>query len=186
MNSQSSAQIDSAANIENMSRVRMVESCREELGEEYPDRETLSAMQELAVRFRQQGHLTWAHSLFERVVAVQRRELGPRHLAVVSNEENLSETLFALGEIDGARALQERIVTARRLSMGEMHPLTLSAMSELAEILCTQGENETAAELQEFVLDTRILVLGEEHPDTQLAEDRLYETLLEMGALHIY
>lgn len=151
-----------------------------------PPAQTRSALTRVNSRFRDYRLLTTARHELERALAIQRRQLGPRHPDVIDSEARLSEMLFLLGDLPEARKIFERVMRVRRLTLGETHPLTLSTMSELAEILCAQGDFETASQLQEFVLDARIRIFGEQHPDTRLAEERLYDTLMETGALFIY
>ncbi len=152
-----------------------------ELGEEHPY--TVTSMHNLAATLWDQGDLSGARALQEKVVEVSRRFLGEAHPYILRSMNNLASTLQSQGDLSGALALQEKVVEVSRRVLGEEHPDTLTSMNNLALTLGNQGDLAGARALQEKLLEVLCRVQGEEHPYTLTSMNNLAETLRGQGDL---
>jgi len=146
-------------------------------------RDTITAMNNLALTVRTQGNLPRARALLERVLECFRQLLGEGDPDTLTAMNNLAETLRSQGNMPAARALLERTVEASRGVLGETHPGTLRPMGNLALTLLSQGDLTGSRALQERVLEGNRRALGEMYPDTLRAMVNLASTLSAQGDL---
>ena len=101
------------------------------LGEEHPD--ALSAAEDLAVSYMQDGKFAEAEPQLVEVLAVSRRVQGAEHKATLSIASSLA---FAYShnqdKLAAAEELQAGVLATRRRVWGEGHPATLRAADDLA------------------------------------------------------
>ncbi|MFE8603925.1 tetratricopeptide repeat protein [Archangium violaceum] len=158
--------------------VDVLERVQRALGPEHPD--TLAAVNNLALTYRQLGDNASAIAYGERLVEVSRRVLGVDR-GTLSAMGNLAAALQDEGDIVRARELKEEVLEGKKRLLGPEHPETLTAMNNLAQSLAENGELEEAFELQEQVFLRSMEVLGPTHLDTLLAMGNLAGGVRALG-----
>ncbi|GIV22265.1 MAG: hypothetical protein KatS3mg023_4016 [Armatimonadota bacterium] len=113
-----------------------------------------------------QGAYAAARPLYERVLAICERSLGPDHPDTVQSLTNLAGVLEAQGKYAAARPLYERVLTIVERNLGPDHPQTAASLTDLAECLQAQGKYAAARPLYERALAIYERSLGPDHPQT--------------------
>ena len=124
-----------------------------------------------------------ARSIFERTLAMERKDLGDDHPATLTVMSNLAGALLAQGDLAGAHALHKHALAVCSRVQGDEHPDTLNSMNNLAGALYAQGDLAGARTLGQQALAVRRRALGDEHPDTLTAMNNLAGTLRAQGDL---
>ena len=127
---------------------------------------TLAAMSDLALSYRESGRLDEALKLREQAFKMYRKVSGPEHPYTLKAMISLGRSYQDAGRRDEAINLQERALGLSRNVNGPEHLDTLNAMNYLAMSYSGAGRHDEAVQLQEYVLGMRRKVLGPEHPDT--------------------
>ena len=118
---------------------------REKLGADHPD--TLTAMHNLAISYRQAGRLEEALGMGEEVLRLRREKLGADHPDTLDAMHNLANSYRRAGRLEGALGMSEEVLRLRRDKLGADHPDTLSAMNNLAVTLNALGRLPDALSL---------------------------------------
>ncbi len=105
-------------------------SCRV-LGPEH--RDTLDAMNNLAMTIYYQGDMATARALQENVLEIRRR-VHPLHPNTFKAQTNLAMTLVFQGDFDRAEALAMAALQGRQKVLGEDHPDTLRSIQNLEAV----------------------------------------------------
>lgn len=87
-------------------------------------------------------------------------------LTVSMLQDNLGNSLRALGEPGDAVILLEKSVATRQRLLGHEHDNTLTGLNNLGNAYLDAGRYPKAIELAEFVRDLRVAKLGTDHPET--------------------
>jgi tetratricopeptide (TPR) repeat protein len=98
-----------------------------------------------ADRFHSLGDYAQARPLYERVLEIREKALGPDHPGTAESLNNLAVLLQAQGDLIGARPLFERALSIRENVFGPDHPNTAESLSNLAGLLRAQGNIAGAA-----------------------------------------
>ncbi|KAJ7278926.1 hypothetical protein C8J57DRAFT_1465179 [Mycena rebaudengoi] len=166
------------------------------LGSEHPD--TLNAMGNLAISYRDLGKFSEAEALEVVVLEKRTQILGSEHPDTLKAMGNLAITYRDLGKFSEAEALEVAVLEKRTQILGSEHPDTLKAMGNLAityqdlgklteaELLQTYrklGRLTEAEALQMVVLEKSQQTLGPEHPHTLNAMANLALTYQDLGRL---
>jgi serine/threonine protein kinase len=147
------------SNLERCLRLRT-----EALGPDH--RDTLEALNSLAVAYNSADRLDKAIPLFERAAEAMTRQLGPDHRDTLTALHNLSKCHQDREDTGKAIPLQEAILERRRRVLGANDVDTLISMDGLATSYRIAGRVEEAIKLYQDCLERRRKVLGPEHLDT--------------------
>lgn len=129
------------------------------------------------------GQVSAALPLRERVLRIDRDDLGESHPTFLVSAANLAVELSVHGRIADARDLLEDTVLRQRRVLGEDDAGTLTATENLANTLRALGELRRARELSEDVFTRRRRILGPEHPVTLTSAGNLGNSLLALNEL---
>lgn len=154
---------------------------RQELGEEH--RDTVIAMNDLAVLYQTRGRYDEAEALHSRSLELSRRVFGEEHAQTLISMNALALLYKSRGRYDEAEPLMRRTLELRRRLHGEEDPSTLIAKNNLAVLCKTQGRYDEAERLHQETLDTRLRVLGEDHPETIASMNNLAVLYRRRGRL---
>jgi tetratricopeptide (TPR) repeat protein len=169
--------------------------CEQMLGSEHQN--TLGALNNLALLYKDQGKYEQAEPLYQRALVAYERVMGPEHPDTLSTVKNLANLYTVKGNYEQAEMLHQLALEARERVLGPEHPDTLNTVNNLALLYWSQGKDKLAEPLHQRALEGRERVLGSEHPDTaqtlgnlallyvNQGKDELAETLYEQ-ALTIY
>jgi tetratricopeptide (TPR) repeat protein len=124
--------------------------------------ETLNAQ---AIEWYKQGRYAEARGLFQEVLSIREKALGPDHPDVTNSLINLAVTHEALGEYSQAEPLYLRSLAAREKALGPDHPNVASSLNSLALVYEALGEYPKAKPLLDRALAIREKALGPDHPD---------------------
>jgi tetratricopeptide (TPR) repeat protein len=149
------------------------------LGNEHPN--TLVAMNNLSLCYRDVGRLQEAVTLSEEVYELRKRILGDEHPHTLSSMNNLSACYSDVGRNREALVLTEKVMELSKQILGGEHPNTLMIMSNLSNRYNDVGRNREALELAEKVLELRRRILGDEHPDTLMTMSNLSNRYNDVG-----
>jgi tetratricopeptide (TPR) repeat protein len=105
-----------------------------------------------------------ALDLYERVLSISKKELGPEHPEVVSTLNNLAVLYKSMGNYTEALPLYERALSISEKVLGQEHPSVASTLNNLAGLYKSMGNYAEALPLYERALSIREKVLGQEHP----------------------
>ena len=121
---------------------------------------------------RAQGDRAGAQSLYERVLAIREKALGPEHPETAESLLNLALLRQTRGDLAGAQLLYERALAIRAKALGPEHPETAESLFDLASLRRAQGDLAGAQSLYERALAIREKALGPEHPARSLVSLR--------------
>ena len=107
-----------------------------------------------------------AQEIWEDLLPIQRRVLGPEHPVTLATMNNLALAYLDHGQLAGAQELLDKILPIQQRGLGSQHPGTLNTMQNLANTYLGQGNPAEAQKRYEELLSLRRRVLGPEHPDT--------------------
>jgi eukaryotic-like serine/threonine-protein kinase len=134
-------------------------------------------------RLREQGKLSEAKEVLDRLLATQRLLLGPAHPATLTSMIHLASIFKSRGDLPATRSVQEEVLTLTKQALGEDHVATVSAMRNLALTLQAQGELAEAQALQQEALDICARTLGRSDATTLALLNDITTTLQARGAL---
>jgi serine/threonine protein kinase/tetratricopeptide (TPR) repeat protein len=134
------------------------------LGPDHPD--TLAALRNIALAYKDAGRHPEALALFERVRDARIAELGPDHPEILSLLGNIAEAYQHTGKLPEAIALLERVRDGEIAKLGPDHPTTLVRLDQLASAYYYVGKIPEAIALLERVRDAQIAKLGPDHTAT--------------------
>jgi hypothetical protein len=104
--------------------------------------------------------------VWEQVVALQSKRLGPDDPDTLASMNNLGVAYQADGQVKRALALFELTLANARRLLGPDHPETLAGMNNLAGAYQADGQVKKALPLYQALLEKRQGTLGPDHPDT--------------------
>jgi len=141
---------------------RVVQICRDELGEEHP--QTIYATFKLCGALWEAGHATEAYPLCLKTVELSKRILGKEHRTTLRLMNILALVHDTLTDYDRAEQLFREILQTSRKTFGQTDMITLLAVGNLANVLKRTGRYEEAEPLSLKALELRRQILGEDHP----------------------
>jgi len=127
---------------------------------------------------RATGEYAEARVLHERVLALRREALGPRHFEVALALVNFAAVHQAMGDHAEARAQLESALAIFEDVLGPDHPIVARTLNNLANTLFAAGSLDEALALHERARDLKERMLGPAHPDLAM-------TLNNIGAVHV-
>jgi non-specific serine/threonine protein kinase/serine/threonine-protein kinase len=152
-----------------------------ELGADH--RDTLVALNDLALTLQQRGKHDEALALFRRNYETTRRTLGTSHPDFIAAGANMGNVLQTMGQAkDAVPILEESVETARRV-LGETHPDTLASLQNLGAALTESGEHVRAVPIYESLLASCRETLGADHLSTLTAMNNAGFALERAGKL---
>jgi tetratricopeptide (TPR) repeat protein len=141
----------------------------------WSDPEFLSAENDLACTLHEEGKLTEAEGLHDRVLAARRKLFGNEHPDVLQSLHNLARLREDEGKLPEAEALYRQILAVREaLSSYDLRRTLL--LQSLGALLTTRGRLDEAALRLEDSFSVRRRILPDEHPD-------IARSLAELGRL---
>jgi serine/threonine protein kinase/tetratricopeptide (TPR) repeat protein len=161
--------------------VRASDAFREALGADH--RDTLAALNNLALAHRNAGQVKQAIELFERTQVAQVKALGADHRDTLATLHNLALAYQGDGQLSRAVELYERARDAQVRTLGADHPDTLTTLHDLARAYRNAGQLPRAIELFERVRDADVKVLGADHPHALITLNNLAWAYTKAGQL---
>ena len=119
-----------------------LESNREALGEGH--RDTLQAMENLAVTLTEQNEYDEAEELYREIWNIRRRFLGENDPQTLESMHKLAVVLHQRSKPAEAETLHRQTLEIRRRVLGEEDPATRLSMAHLGMSLLAQGKTEGA------------------------------------------
>ncbi|KAF8634152.1 hypothetical protein AX15_001052 [Amanita polypyramis BW_CC] len=157
----------------------MMEMRKAKLGEDHPD--TLTAMNNLAMIYLDQGRYNEAKKLQVYVMEARKAKLGEDHPDTLTTMNNLAMIYMNQGRLGEAEKLHVHVMEARKAKLGDDHPDILNTMNNLASTYMNQGRLGEAEKLLVHVTEARKAKLGEDHPDTLASMSNLGLTYTVQG-----
>jgi eukaryotic-like serine/threonine-protein kinase len=148
-------------------------------GEEQP--ETLTAMNDLAEVYTDQGKFPLAQALQMKVYETRSRVLGEEHPDTLHSITLLADLYEKQGQYAQAAAMHSKVLQILRRVAGAEQYDTISAMIGLALDYVRFGEFAQAEKLDREAVPLMRRVLGPEHPDTLLGMNNLAQVLYREG-----
>ena len=152
---------------------------REVLGDRHPD--TLTSLNNLAVRYETLGHAQRAMPLFEHCHQQSCDVLGDHHPDTLTSLNNLASCYREAGEASRALPLQEDCYQRRRQVLGHDHPDTLTSLGELASCYQAVGHAQRALPIHQECYQKSREVRGDHHPATVTILNNLAGCYLAVG-----
>ncbi|KAI9874743.1 MAG: hypothetical protein M1830_009336 [Pleopsidium flavum] len=134
------------------------------LGEEHPS--TISAMNNLANTFGNQGRVTEAEAMYIKALTGKEKVLGPDHTSTLNTVSNLGLFYCNQGKLMEAEVMYQRALTGREKTLGPDHTSTLNTVNNLGLLYCNQGKLMEAEVMYQRVLTGREKNLGPDHTST--------------------
>jgi tetratricopeptide (TPR) repeat protein len=151
------------------------------LGPDHPD--TLIALDNLAVAYRDAGRHPEALALLERLRDARTAKVGPDHPLTLTTLNNLAVAYRDAGRDPEALALLERVRDVKLAKLGPDHPDTIDTLNHLAVAYLAFGRVPEALAMLERVRDSVIAKLGPDHPDTLTTLNNLAGAYRDAGRL---
>ena len=145
------------------------------------NRDTLTAMEDLAWLLYQEGRYPESEKLESEVLELRRRVLGDEHQDTLRSMRHLTSILPREGRYSEAERLKRQILDIERRVGGPENPATLAAMTGLAATLFDEQKYAEAEKLDRDALAIQRRVLGSDHPETLALMDNLALTLDAAG-----
>ena len=142
---------------------------------------TLSALNNLAVSLKRQGHLEASAPIYRSVLETRRALLGDKHPQTLISMNNLGAQLYAQGNINEASLLMYEAYEKRKAALGADHLSTLVSASNLGNLFKQQGDFLRATGLLESALEGRRKQLGPINEQTLRAMNNLASLHYEKG-----
>jgi metal-sulfur cluster biosynthetic enzyme len=130
---------------------------------------TASLLSQAAAFMEDQGALARAIPLYERALAVCRRELGKDHPRTLASCNNLAFACTKAGDLRRAIPIFEATLHDRARLLGEDHADTLASRSKLAFAYEVAGDLARAMPLYQSAYADCLRVLGPDHSQTLTA-----------------
>ena len=145
------------------------------------DRQTLGAMNNLALYFKTQEQFTEAEALLSKTRGLMQRVLGPDDEMTLNATENLGMAISAQARYHEAEVLLREVLDSRTRVLGPLDPATLQSMRLLAGILGDLGRVDECVALYEQ--SNRLIRenLPEEHPQVIWAMSGLAKVRTDQG-----
>jgi tetratricopeptide (TPR) repeat protein len=124
-----------------------------------------------------------AASLFQQVLSIRERSLGPEHPQTATSLDNLAILVRDQGDFAGARQLFERALAIREKARGLGHPDTATTLNHLGVVLHAEGDLVGAQPLLERAQAIFEKVFGPTHPSTASNLSALADLLCDQGEL---
>ena len=124
-----------------------------------------TALNNLALLYRAQGHYAAAESLYKRALAIAKRLLGPDHPDVGTKLNNLAVLYQVQGRYSEAEPLFKRSLAIVRKAHGPDHPDVGRGLNNLAELYRAEGHYAKAEPLYRRALAITENALGPDHSD---------------------
>jgi tetratricopeptide (TPR) repeat protein len=105
-----------------------------------------------------------AETLMEHAVAINERILGPSHLDLATNYNNLALLYHDQGKYELSEALLQRALAIREKVLESNHPKIAMSLNNLATHYYNQGEYQQAEPLYQRALSINEQILGPNHP----------------------
>ncbi|MBM3225316.1 MAG: tetratricopeptide repeat protein, partial [Candidatus Tectomicrobia bacterium] len=93
----------------------------------------------LALVYSAQNHVDKAEPLYQRILALRERSLGPEHLEVAAALDNLAEVYEVQGQYLQAQTLYWRALQIREKMLRPTHPGIASSLDNLASVYEAQS-----------------------------------------------
>jgi tetratricopeptide (TPR) repeat protein len=136
-----------------------------------------------ADRFHGLGDYAQARPLYERVLEIREKALGPEHPGTAESLNNLAVLLQAQGDLTAAQPLFGRALSIRENVFGPDDLNTAESINNVAGLLRAQGNLTDARPLFERALEIREKMVGPQHPDTAASLVNLASLLQAQGEL---
>jgi serine/threonine protein kinase/lipopolysaccharide biosynthesis regulator YciM len=147
------------------------------------DRDTLMAMNNLAMDYTIAGRIPEAINLFEDNLRRFKNTLGPNHLDTVLVMSSLATAYRDAGRLDEAISLLEETLKRRIASLGRDDPATVAATGNLASAYLQAGRLAEAIELHTDTIQRQEARLGPDHPHTLASKMSLARDFQAAGRL---
>ncbi len=154
----------------------LVQQRRETHGDS--DLDTLSAMNDLAVRYQRVERYDEAETLLTETIERRQNALGRQHPATLDSSEEMAWLLKDRGRNGDAVTLMAETLRQRQQTLGGKHPDTMRAMHLLAWLHYNQDDYKAARFYFRQALQSRRNVFGNEHPHTLNTMDNLAGQLM--------
>jgi tetratricopeptide (TPR) repeat protein len=139
-----------------------------------PDhRDVAVSLNNLALLYRDQGHLAEAEPLLKRTLAIDEKVFGPEHPNVAISLNNLAVLYNDQGRLVEAEPLYQRALAIREKVLGPQHPNVATTLNNLAGLYQDLGRLADAEPLFQRALAIDEKVLGPEHPSTRTIRNNL-------------
>ena len=148
-----------------------VDMLTDALGPDHPI--TLTARSNLAVAYKQAGHVSTAIDMYEALLADRTRVLGPDHPITLTARSNLANAHREAGHVFTAIDMFEALLADRTRILGPDHPITLTVRNNLANAHREAGHVSTAIDMFEALLADCTRILGPDHPRTLTVRNNL-------------
>jgi eukaryotic-like serine/threonine-protein kinase len=119
--------------------------------------------------------------LYQRVLDIQRREIGPERRETLETMSNLAKNWMRQGRYSEAQELYVETLGKQLRALGSENQDVLRTKSDMAAVLRNQGRYNEAEKLYTEAFDGLRRSLGPEHPDTLLTMNNLAMTLEQEG-----
>jgi len=123
-----------------------------------------SAMHDTAFQLSKQANYQQSFELYELVLAIREKVLGPEHSDVATTLNNLAELYRAKGDYDAALPRYECALVIVKKVFGPEHPHVAATLNNLAGLYQNKGDYDAALPRYERALAIVEKVLGPEHP----------------------
>jgi eukaryotic-like serine/threonine-protein kinase len=120
----------------------------------------LRALNSLAVLYDDQHRYDRSLPMYEEILAIQRRTLGPSHRQTLGTSCNLGLTLYDLGRFEEAAEVLESTLNDMREALGSADRFTLNALQGLGTTRMRQERFDEAVQAFQEVLETATQALG--------------------------
>jgi len=142
------------------------------------DQAQLKALNQRAIQLYERGEYQKATDLFEQVVELANKTLGPDHPNVANSLNNLAELYKKQGRYAEAEPLYKRSLKIKEAKLGPDHPDVAKSLNNLAELYRSQGRYAEAEPLYKRSLEIWEAKLGPDHPDVA-------KSLNNLAVLHV-
>ena len=143
--------------------------------------ETLSAMTNLGLTYREMGRIRDSKSLYQEVLDRRRRIHGDDDITVLNSMGNLAGLLQYKGDLAEAEALLRTVMEGTERIKGPEDTVTLRRRNTSCAVLLKQQKIDEALACFKELYETRNRVNGADHKETITVRNNLMGTLFKAG-----
>lgn len=142
-----------------------------------------SLLGKASIYLREHGQYQQAEPIARRGADLTETALGPNHVEVGRQRNELARALKDLGDVDSARIQQEQALRIVEAALGRDHAEVGTLRNNLGLILLDTGNAESARLELEEAVRISLTALGHHHPDTGRWRTNLGTVLYKIGDL---
>lgn len=131
--------------------------------------------------FKQAAQWKLLVPLYEEIIGILERKLGPEHLALATALNDLGSLYWSQGKYTEAEPIFQRALTIREKALGSEHPDVAAILNNLAVLFWNQGKYPEAESFHKRTIAIKEKTLSPDHPELAQSLNNLANLYRDQG-----